>query len=177
MKSVLTGIGLSLAVGCAFTPASAAVVPEMAFSFTGVCSDCQGTGRAELVVQDYTLGETLGDANLVSFTYGGTNLLSPFTITATSPGLYLFGVIDGPFPAGENVIVFSTSGFFESSTGGNWCAGLICEGDNGSGGQWSIAAVPEPTTWAMMVLGFGGIGFAGYRASRQARGSNRPARA
>jgi len=29
-------------------------------------------------------------------------------------------------------------------------------------------AVPEPSTWAMMVLGFGGLGFAGYRASRKA---------
>jgi hypothetical protein len=24
-------------------------------------------------------------------------------------------------------------------------------------------AVPEPSTWAMMVLGFAGLGFAGYR--------------
>ena len=28
--------------------------------------------------------------------------------------------------------------------------------------------VPEPSTWAMMVLGFAGLGFAGYRASRRA---------
>jgi hypothetical protein len=28
--------------------------------------------------------------------------------------------------------------------------------------------VPEPSTWAMMVLGFGGLGFGGYRASRKA---------
>jgi PEP-CTERM motif len=30
------------------------------------------------------------------------------------------------------------------------------------------ASTPEPSTWAMMVLGFGGLGFAGYRASRNA---------
>jgi PEP-CTERM motif len=29
------------------------------------------------------------------------------------------------------------------------------------------AAVPEPTTWAMMVIGFAGLGFAGYRTSRR----------
>jgi hypothetical protein len=29
-------------------------------------------------------------------------------------------------------------------------------------------AAPEPSTWTMMVLGFAGLGFAGYRASRKA---------
>jgi hypothetical protein len=28
--------------------------------------------------------------------------------------------------------------------------------------------VPEPSSWAMMVLGFAGLGFAGYRRSRKA---------
>ena len=28
-------------------------------------------------------------------------------------------------------------------------------------------AIPEPSTWAMMLLGFAGLGFAGYRASRK----------
>ena len=30
-----------------------------------------------------------------------------------------------------------------------------------------LATVPEPSTWAMMLLGFGGLGIAGYRASRK----------
>ena len=30
------------------------------------------------------------------------------------------------------------------------------------------ATVPEPSTWAMMLLGFAGLGFAGYRKSRKA---------
>ena len=29
------------------------------------------------------------------------------------------------------------------------------------------AAVPEPSTWAMMLLGFAGVGFMGYRRSRK----------
>jgi PEP-CTERM motif len=36
-------------------------------------------------------------------------------------------------------------------------------------GAFSLAGavVPEPSTWAMMLLGFAGLGFAGYRASRR----------
>ena len=29
-------------------------------------------------------------------------------------------------------------------------------------------AVPEPSTWAMMLLGFAGLGFAGYRRAKAA---------
>ena len=31
-----------------------------------------------------------------------------------------------------------------------------------------VGGVPEPSTWAMMLLGFGGLGFAGYRRSSKA---------
>jgi hypothetical protein len=37
----------------------------------------------------------------------------------------------------------------------------------GEGDAFSIAeAVPEPSTWAMLMIGFAGIGFAGYRKRR-----------
>jgi hypothetical protein len=32
-----------------------------------------------------------------------------------------------------------------------------------------ISTVPEPSTWAMMLIGFAGVGWAGYRASRMSR--------
>jgi hypothetical protein len=32
----------------------------------------------------------------------------------------------------------------------------------------NIGSVPEPSTWAMMLLGFAGLGFAGYRRTRNA---------
>jgi hypothetical protein len=34
----------------------------------------------------------------------------------------------------------------------------------------ATAAVPEPSTWAMMLLGFAGVGFMGYRRSRKDQG-------
>ena len=33
----------------------------------------------------------------------------------------------------------------------------------------SGAVIPEPSTWAMMLIGFAGLGFAGYRHARRAR--------
>jgi hypothetical protein len=35
-------------------------------------------------------------------------------------------------------------------------------------GNGVAASTPEPSTWAMMVLGFAGVGFVGYRKSRKA---------
>ena len=35
----------------------------------------------------------------------------------------------------------------------------------------TVAAVPEASTWAMMILGFLGLGFFGYRKSSKASGA------
>jgi PEP-CTERM motif len=48
-------------------------------------------------------------------------------------------------------------------------------------GGVSVIAAPEASTWAMMLLGFGGLGYAGWRGSRNAalalgRSAKRPAR-
>ena len=32
----------------------------------------------------------------------------------------------------------------------------------------SLTAVPEPSTWAMLLLGFAGLGYAGYRGRARA---------
>jgi PEP-CTERM motif len=34
-------------------------------------------------------------------------------------------------------------------------------------GGFSLVAAPEPSTWAMMLLGFAGLGYAGWRGSRK----------
>jgi hypothetical protein len=53
---------------------------------------------------------------------------------------------------------------------GLWAGSAI--GNNSGNGFYAEQlyvrnAVPEASTWAMMVLGFAGLGFAGYRASRR----------
>jgi light-regulated signal transduction histidine kinase (bacteriophytochrome) len=36
-------------------------------------------------------------------------------------------------------------------------------------GNASVSAVPEPSTWAMMILGFAGLGFMAYRREKNSR--------
>ena len=40
-------------------------------------------------------------------------------------------------------------------------------GDFAIGGV--VEGVPEPSTWALMLLGFAGLGYAGYRRTREPR--------
>jgi hypothetical protein len=53
---------------------------------------------------------------------------------------------------------------------GNWATALIPYGYNpvwpGGGPQEMVVGVPEPSTWAMMLAGFAGLGFFGYRSRR-----------
>jgi hypothetical protein len=41
-------------------------------------------------------------------------------------------------------------------------------GDSAPDVTVTVVVAPEPSTWAMMLLGFGGLGFAGYRQRRTA---------
>jgi hypothetical protein len=52
-----------------------------------------------------------------------------------------------------------------SSSGSGSVITLAPPGDPGIG---SVIAVPEASTWAMILLGFGGLGYAGWRGSRKA---------
>jgi hypothetical protein len=47
---------------------------------------------------------------------------------------------------------------------------LVARGSGGYGLNLAFGgAVPEPSTWAMMLLGFAGVGFVGWRAQRKER--------
>jgi hypothetical protein len=63
-----------------------------------------------------------------------------------------------------------TLGTFTAPTGATGLYLGVVDGfqwNNNSGAFTVTTNVPEPSTWAMMMLGFAGLGFAGYRKSRQ----------
>jgi hypothetical protein len=52
------------------------------------------------------------------------------------------------------------------------CVELSCSAGNPLGGTFTLAAttisaVPEPSTWAMLILGFVGVGFVASRRKKQ----------
>ncbi len=139
-------------------------LPNQSYSFSGVCSDCTGSVTANLVlVGSYTPGTDLDSSDLVSFTYGGSDLLASFTITQATVG-GLFGNIPATLPGPADVFIFSGDGVFGSSganrpdLSGDWCAGDGCGADQGIKGVWAAAGVPEPAAWAMMMVGMLGLG-------------------
>jgi hypothetical protein len=147
------------------------------------------TGVVGQITTDGHTGTPLGQGDIaginlvISNSAGSTTLtgtagvnVSGSDLTATSSGLfYNFSSSD------------SASFFFISNFGGGLLcfnnSALLCNGGGHSAvdvsigatasfipesgnfeiGVAAVAAVPEPSTWAMMILGFCGIGFMGYR--------------
>jgi hypothetical protein len=150
------------ALGFAAGPAQAALSQ---FTFAGFCTDvCTGEGTAVLTLQNYTLGTPLTANDFVSFSYESEQ--NSFSVDS-SELQKITGALPAVLPssASVSIVVGAKDVIFMSSTGGNggWFAGPEGSVDAGLFSSWSAAAVPEPSTWAMLLIGFGGVGYAGYR--------------
>jgi PEP-CTERM motif len=71
--------------------------------------------------------------------------------------------------ADENALIKSYETAAAAHANGNWAVGIDAPSGQGFAAQGFVASVPEPSTWAMMVLGFAGVGFMAYRRKGQAR--------
>ena len=176
------GLGaLAIAVALAAAPARADVI--RVFEANGVFEDgvaLGGTITIDVTVGEVTAADLLLSAPISADVTGiagtgefGGGLIQTF-FTSAGPG--------NPFP----VIVL---GFLTPSLvgyrGGPLASAAMPQG--GAAGDYITSAsvvgvalasgtltVPEPSTWAMMLLGFAGLGFAGYRRpARQAFASLR----
>jgi len=68
--------------------------------------------------------------------------------------------------AGQSINIFSFFGQGTPPTGNAY--GEIATNPGGFGvGTFTLTPVPEASTWAMMAIGFAGLGLAGYRASQK----------
>jgi hypothetical protein len=119
-------------------------------NFLGFGSDSNGT------YENYLAGTIGGQL------FGTQKILADGT-PADNDGL-VFNVTDSNGPADNTV-------FNLWFNGGTSYQGALFSGEAQPvefGSVTSIAAVPEPSTWAMMILGFAGVGFMAYRRRKGA---------
>jgi hypothetical protein len=104
-----------------------------------------------------------GSVSYDNLFYAGGN--APITCLTVPPGGFFdgYGVLF-TLANGDLVDLFSDGG----NGPGDYGVVVWADGaeDKTSAGGLSLTA-PEPSTWAMMLLGFAGLGFAGYRTSRK----------
>ncbi len=128
-----------------FTPAPV----DISFTLSGV----------EEVVSNFTLSGNKALAGSVAIFAGTTPIGSPIapaiTLTHFGEAAY-FDLLLGP---GSYVVSFAPS------------TSAPVKGDSFSE-ILQVSAIPEPTTWAMMLFGFLGLGLLAYRRDRRSRGWN-----
>ncbi|URD60422.1 PEPxxWA-CTERM sorting domain-containing protein [Sphingomonas sp. KRR8] len=103
-------------------------------------------------VDSYNTLELLGAANNVLYTFTGSNVFNPANGNQTDPNtnpLVTLTFTGGDQTAVRSLRFSSTQNAFET--------------DN-----FRINAVPEPATWALMLVGFGAVGFSMRRGRRAA---------
>ena len=102
-----------------------------------------------------------------SWNLANVSFSSPFTIVSQGCGYWGCGSFtpnasNTAFTgSGETVGVLEFSGRQSSITF------IDTVDENWHGFTVGVSAVPEPSTWAMMLLGFAGLGFAGYRRANK----------
>jgi hypothetical protein len=163
-------------IGQQFTLAAAATANSVALAVdsdyvwptsitVGIYEDL--SGKVGSVVYQNTLSSFISDVP----TGNGTDVVTvDIGSVALAPGAYILFTWN-PGSLGIPGNLASPGG--QVRTGANQPSGIIPPGgiyinfgDFDSAVSISGNNVPEPSTWAMLVLGFAGLGFAGYRSSR-----------
>jgi hypothetical protein len=181
MRNIRLLLAASIIAASAASAQASTVLYDLTFNSQG---SVVGTAQLALNLSSPTFSGTINSSNdsgFVSLT--GTLLGDSFSVTSTSGFDNIFitsgiTLVNGNItsivtPFGGGGIGASgpdSSGFFFNQNGAN--AGqpglnftFTPFGETTTNGTVSsvVEAVPEPSTWAMMILGFFGVGFVAYR--------------
>lgn len=177
-KTTTTPTAAASAVGGVYAVLNDATSGTLGLSSTTSASTtaaADGTTYAEAYTQQYidynftttsaatvTVDYSIGDSNSNSYNYDNYICVSSVTCQYFSPnstGQFTFNA-----PSGN--ISISASDYYNDQISTSGPGVTSVSGARNNVFAFSIGAVPEPTTWAMMVLGFGLIGF-GLRRRQQ----------
>jgi hypothetical protein len=145
------------------------VVGGQALSGTGSLTSPYWSGADAMTLVTLSTPDVhdLGGGNL-SFRFGGgTDLIGDTTVPIDGNGL-VFAVTGAPSALDVGFNIWSNGGgSYTGFVAGNAPTpggAIIYYSDNGS---LSVAAAPEASTWAMMLIGFSGLAFAATRKARK----------
>lgn len=123
-------------------------ITSLRFSIIGSASHPTDTEDAWLITPDPSVDAFFGDAD----SDGKIGLSNIFSSIVVSDGGKTITLSGGLIPRGGH---FTDISHASTTDGGSFFAGVDASFDG--------VLVPEPSTWAMMVLGFAGLAFAGWR--------------
>jgi len=107
------------------------------------------------------------DSNPNAYTVGvedlSNNILTEFYVATNSTGSMDINLAAGTW----NLFFLDNPGPFAPDLIAAIGAGISASGGAKGTFHFAISSVPEPSTWAMVLLGFAGLGFAGWRAPRK----------
>ena len=100
---------------------------------------------------------------------GGDSFTSVGFYAALDDGGFALNVLNNRQPTGDQLFTGTTAApDFLALLTESPITDLYVEGTSITGTLTvTVAAVPEPSMWVMMLIGFAGLGFAGYRASHE----------
>ena len=167
LRSFLLAGAASLGLG-AFAPVYAAAVEEpISNEFVFIESDGY-----------FTIINNSSEWYIYGFDVTDTDATNPMT---TQPGwaasacgdgclLYINNTLTSPLPVADDVGPGQSSSLFTFSLPeGSLPTFYVANSLGVEGGAFTPTGVPEPSTWAMLILGFVGLGYAAFRRSANGR--------
>jgi hypothetical protein len=123
-----------------------------------------------------------GDPNFSSVELSNIGNLNDYSLYLWESGKWVFDTLLAP----DTIFDFASGGVSEfeilginpsgdTSNGNAFVTRVSFIGDGTFNGSMT-AVIPEPSTWAMTLLGFAGLGLGGYRASRRSGATTKTAR-
>jgi hypothetical protein len=170
IRFIVALVGISLVA----TNAASAAIYNFSFAQSQALLGQAFSGNGQFTTLDTAMqvgGQTAYEIVSITGTVNGSAITAPFN--ASGYGNYF--TTGQYFLDGSGIRFTDAAGtqisFFNQSNNGMYRVNTISPGSSEyvSVTTSAVSAVPEPSTWAMMILGFCGLGFIAYRKKAAVR--------